>query len=613
LGIPFGRGLAKRDPPFCERGAEPRVEWARMPALAADDVKRLVRRASGRGHTGSRNRALVSAFVGAGLGVAEALCLTEADLDPEAGVITVAGPRVRTVSVSASMMESLQEWATLRRGLGIDGGPLFCTRDGLPLEASYVRRLIARLGREAGIEGVVNARALRESYAAARLAAGASVEDLQRELGHASSASTQRFVRQLGVAAQEQEAMAPEVVRAMLAISHAGLTVLRAERDAAGLIRDFTVEYVNPAGAGIMGRPEDALVGTSVRETFPNSPNDGTYARWMELIETQGRQGEPRLYESEGRARLFKVRRLAIGDRIVMSFEDQGAARAAERAVGLLEARQEAVLEASQAGIMVVDPSEAIVIANAALHRILGVPSGRLVGRSPRDPRWRPIRPDGTPITASEQPTAVVRATGQPVRDDRIGIERPDGGVAWVSISAEPVETGGGAPFGVAVALTDLSEVRDAGARARVAEETLVLVREVVACALVRSRADGTLISASGSMADLVAPLSGGSAAPPRTEAIDPSDAPVLETAWVAALESGEVVRLRHSVRGPEGDEVEVARLLGTVRDPLNAEVEEVVSLILPGDHAESGSPGPVATPADPDRAGLAGSPRLGT
>ena len=38
-----------------------------------------------------------------------------------------------------------------------------------PLEASYVRRLVARPGREAGIERVVNARTLRESYAAARL------------------------------------------------------------------------------------------------------------------------------------------------------------------------------------------------------------------------------------------------------------------------------------------------------------------------------------------------------------------------------------------------------------------------------------------------------------
>ena len=273
------------------------------------------------------------------------------------------------------------------------------------------------------------------------------------------------------------------------------------------MIRDFLLEFVNPAAAGIRGRPQSELPGASVRHIFPDSPDDGTYARWIELIESQGQLGEPRLYESEGRARLFRVRRLAIGERIAMSFEDQGAARAAERQMGQLEARQEAMLEASPAGEMVVDPSGAIVVANAAAHRLLGVPSGRLVGRSPRDPRWRPIRPDGSLIPLAEQPSAIARATGRPVRDQEVGIERPDGSIAWVTINAEPVEAGGGAPFGVAVTMADLSARRGAEARPRAAEEALVLVQEVLPCALVRSRPDGTLLGATGALAEMFAPM----------------------------------------------------------------------------------------------------------
>ena len=108
------------------------------------------------------------------------------------------------------------------------------TRDGLPLEASYVRRLVARLGREAGIESVVNARTLREIYAAARLASGASVEDLQAELGHASSARTQRFVRQLGVTPHEKEALPHEVFRAITGVAHSGIAVYGPSATAAG-------------------------------------------------------------------------------------------------------------------------------------------------------------------------------------------------------------------------------------------------------------------------------------------------------------------------------------------------------------------------------------------
>ena len=75
------------------------VEHADVPALNADDITGLVRRASGRGHTGSRNRALVSVFVGAGLGVSEALSITVGDLDETGVRVRVGGGRGRSVAV----------------------------------------------------------------------------------------------------------------------------------------------------------------------------------------------------------------------------------------------------------------------------------------------------------------------------------------------------------------------------------------------------------------------------------------------------------------------------------------------------------------------------------
>ena len=43
------------------------------------------------------------------------------------------------------------------------------------------------------------------------------------------------------------------------------------------MIQDFLLENVNPAAAGIMGRPQSELPGASVRHIFPDSPDDGTY------------------------------------------------------------------------------------------------------------------------------------------------------------------------------------------------------------------------------------------------------------------------------------------------------------------------------------------------
>ena len=372
----------------------------------------------------------------------------------------IGGGRGRSVAVDGAVMTALMAWVEARRGLGLadEAGPLFCTRDGLPLEASYVRRLIARLGREAGIEGVVNARTLRESYAAARLADGATVEDLRDELGHASLASTQRFVRQLGGVPAPRTPMGTDLAeRALRCRTRGADRPARRDAGADGAIADFVMEYVNPAAAGILGRAPEDLPGASVRDVFPNSPSDGTYARWIELIETQGALGGPRLYESEGRTRLFRVRRLAHGDRILMSFEDQSAARAAERAAAQLQARQAAYLECSQTGVLIVEPNGVIAVANAGRASHTRRPERPARGAQPARSPLAAHVPDGSPDRSRRAPRgahprrrASRSASGSSASRARTGARR------WISVSTEPVETGGGAPFGVAVTFTDL-------------------------------------------------------------------------------------------------------------------------------------------------------------
>ena len=585
FGALQARGLgtgAETRPNTAERGSGGGVEHADVPPLSADDITGLVRRASGRGHTGSRNRALVSAFVAAGLGVSEALSITVADIDETAGCIRIGGDRGRSVAVDAAVMAALGTWVEARRGLGLadETGPLFCTRDGLPLEASYVRRLIARLGREAGIEGVVNARTLRESYAAARLAAGATVEDLRDALGHASLASTQRFVRQLGGVPAPRTTIGSDLAEALFGVAHAGLTVLRAQRGPDGTIADFVMEYVNPAAAGIIGRAPDDLPGVSVRDVFPNSPTDGTYTRWIELIETQGALGGPRLYESEGRTRLFRVRRLAHGDRILMSFEDQGTARAAERAAAQLQARQAAYLECSQVGVFIMEPNGVIAVANPAAHRILGIPSGRLVGLSPLDPRWRPTSTDGSPVDPTELPAALTRVTGQPIRERELGFTRSDGRTTWISVSTEPVETGGGAPFGVAVTVTDLGTLRRVTARARACEEAGRLMQAVSGTILLRCRPDLTVIHASGPVAQLLGRTPDELVGSRCTDWVDEEDRQTVRDVHLHALESRDSVGIDHGIRDGSGALVAVSRVVRAVRDPSTGEVEELQSVI---------------------------------
>ncbi len=553
-----------------------------MPALAPDEVQRLIRGSSGRGHTGSRNRALVAIFAGAGLGVTEALAVMETDLQEAEGRVRVGGSRRRTVAVDAQVMESLMAWVAERGALRLEAGaPLFCTKDGLPLEASYVRRLIARLGREAGIDRVVNARALRESYAAARMSAGVSAEELRAELGHSSIASTQRFVRQLGLApARGATTFSPELVEALLGVAHCGVAVLRAERDRGGPVVDFAFEYVNPAASRTLGFAPEELTGRSVREAFPNAPSDGTYARWIELIETRGEAGEQRHFETEARTRELRVRRAAFGDRILMSFEDHDLGRAAEQSLSELEARHAALLDACQAGVMVTKPSGTIAAVNGAAERILGIPVGRLIGRSAFDPRWRPRRLDGDPLPASRTPIVAAQSTGHRSRGQILGVSHPHGHTVWIAINAEPIEAADGPPYGVVATFVNVGETRRVEARARGAEAAVSLVEQIAGGFLQRCRPDGTIISVSASVTETLGVAPDAMSGRHWESTVEPADRPVVEAAWLHALESRDIVSLSHRARDRSGSAVAVSHSLHAVRDPDSGEVEEVQSLI---------------------------------
>jgi integrase/recombinase XerD len=86
-------------------------------------------------------------------------------------------------------------WVDHRRTLGLSGrSRLFCTLGGRPLHASYVRTLLHRLGDKAGVEKRVHPHALRHSMAYDLMWEGVPVPIIQRQLGHASLATTQRYL-----------------------------------------------------------------------------------------------------------------------------------------------------------------------------------------------------------------------------------------------------------------------------------------------------------------------------------------------------------------------------------------------------------------------------------
>jgi site-specific recombinase XerD len=165
--------------------------------LTEAEVLALMRGCSQRAPTGIRNRALVMVMWRVGLRVSEALDLRPADVNPDRGTVRVLdgkGHKPRTVGIDDDALTAIQRWLDVRRTMGFRTGPLFCTLDGTHMQSNYVRAMMKRLGRKAGIDKRVHAHGLRHTNATELASEGVPVNVISKHLGHANSAVTARYL-----------------------------------------------------------------------------------------------------------------------------------------------------------------------------------------------------------------------------------------------------------------------------------------------------------------------------------------------------------------------------------------------------------------------------------
>jgi site-specific recombinase XerC len=160
-----------------------------------------------------RDRALLAVLLGAGVRAAELTALDVRDLyDTDDGLflhVTGKGRKTRDVPVASTVRAVLLGYlSSTGRALG-DEGPLFrahdrgaCERGRPRLSTRAVGDLVATLARRAKLTGKrVTPHTLRHTYAIRYLKlADKNVAALQKLLGHASLAVTQRYLDHLGLA-----------------------------------------------------------------------------------------------------------------------------------------------------------------------------------------------------------------------------------------------------------------------------------------------------------------------------------------------------------------------------------------------------------------------------
>lgn len=142
-----------------------------------------------------RNRVLLTVLYGGGLRISEVCGLRWRDLaarDEGAGQATVFGKggKTRVVLLSAAT------WTVLIALRGEAGGddPVFRSRKGGALDPSAVHRIVKAAAARAGLSADVSAHWLRHAHASHALDRGAPIHLVQATLGHASVATTGRYL-----------------------------------------------------------------------------------------------------------------------------------------------------------------------------------------------------------------------------------------------------------------------------------------------------------------------------------------------------------------------------------------------------------------------------------
>ncbi|MCJ2039562.1 tyrosine-type recombinase/integrase [Methylobacterium sp. J-059] len=141
-----------------------------------------------------RNRVLLTVLYGGGLRISEVCGLRWRDLSArdEAGQATIFGKggKTRVVLLSVATWKVL---ATLRGEAGPDA-PVFLSRKGGALDPSAVHRVVKAAVARAGLPAEVSAHWLRHAHASHSLDRGAPIHLVQATLGHASVATTGRYL-----------------------------------------------------------------------------------------------------------------------------------------------------------------------------------------------------------------------------------------------------------------------------------------------------------------------------------------------------------------------------------------------------------------------------------
>lgn len=157
--------------------------------LTHQEQQMLLAQPNPKAPTGLRNLCMLRVMLNAGLRLSEIIHLSPDDLDTDTGEIVVrrtTGEPGRTLWLGEEDRELIARWQTIKP----ESEYLFCTLKGDILKDRYVREMVKRLGRKAGITKNIFPHTLRHTFAADLYAKTRDIRIVQKALGHVDLSTT---------------------------------------------------------------------------------------------------------------------------------------------------------------------------------------------------------------------------------------------------------------------------------------------------------------------------------------------------------------------------------------------------------------------------------------
>ncbi|EGB13444.1 integrase family protein [Pseudodesulfovibrio mercurii] len=146
---------------------------------------------------GLRDVALAEVLYGSGLRISEAIGLDLNDVDSDVIRVTGKGSKERIVPLSDAAVARIRRYLGQRhaflKGNYAEQALFLSSRAGKRLDRRQANRIVARLGKLAGLPLDVHPHTLRHSFATHMLEAGADLRSVQELLGHENLTTTQRY------------------------------------------------------------------------------------------------------------------------------------------------------------------------------------------------------------------------------------------------------------------------------------------------------------------------------------------------------------------------------------------------------------------------------------